>query len=159
MRRDFRLDDEVAAWRGGGWSASEVGKSVRRKFPTRTGVGVIASLLIVPLALTRRVAACLLGGLFLWQVADHAGSTSGRAIVHVLEPRVDVTVDEKKYWIETLGDTPIVCDLRPGRHTVRMLRDGRVLYEESFSIAVGQELMFTAWDESPDDGRCTGLEP
>ena len=103
-------------------------------------------------ALAKRVGALLLGGVILWQVSVHSGPTKGQAVVHVSVPKVEVTVDQARHWIETLWDTPIVCDLHPGRHTVRMYRSGRVVYEEEFTIAAGQELILTAWD-GYDDGR------
>jgi hypothetical protein len=98
------------------------------------------------LALARRVGALLLGAVILWQVALHTGARKGQAVVHVSLPEVEVTVDDARYWVETLWDTPIVCDLRPGRHTVRMSRNGRIVYEETFTIAAGQEVILTAWD-------------
>src|SRR5438105_3831655 len=101
-------------------------------------------------ALARRVGALVLGGIILWQVAEHSGLQRGRAIVHVSRPKADVLVDEARYAVETLWETPIVCDLRPGRHTVRMLRSGRIVYEEPFTIAAGEELILSAWDGYPD---------
>ena len=104
------------------------------------------------MALAKRVGALLLGAVILWEVSVHCGATQGRAIVHVSTPKVEVAVDGARYRIETLWDTPIVCDLRPGRHTVRMFRSGQVVYQEEFTIAAGQELILTAWD-GYDDGR------
>ena len=104
------------------------------------------------MAFARRVGALLLGGVILWQVSVHCGATQGRAIVHVSTPKVEVAVDGARYRIETLWDTPIVCDLRPGRHTVRMFQSGRVAYEEEFTVAAGQEVILTAWD-GYQDGR------
>jgi len=105
------------------------------------------------MALAKRVGALLLGGVILWQVAVRCGATQGRAIVHVAASQVEVAVDGARYRIETLWDSPIVCDLRPGRHTVRMFRSGRVVHEEEFTIAAGQELILAAGD-GYDDGRC-----
>jgi hypothetical protein len=102
------------------------------------------------IALAKRVGAPVLGGFILWQVSVHSGAAKGQAIVHVAMPQVEVAVDNARYWIETLWDTPIVCDLRPGRHTVRMFRSGRVVYEEPFTIAAGQELILSAWDGYAD---------
>ena len=76
-------------------------------------------------ALARRAGAFLLVGIILWYVVEHCGSTNGQAIVHVSMPEVDVTVDDATYRVESLRESPIVCELRPGRHTVRMLRYGR----------------------------------
>jgi hypothetical protein len=95
--------------------------------------------------------ALALGGAILWQVHDHCGSMKGVAYVHVATPGVDVTVDGRAYRIETLWETPIVCELRPGRHLLRMLRSGRVLFEEEFTLDPGQEVVLTAW-EAFDEG-------
>ena len=104
------------------------------------------------LALVRRVGATLLGGTILWQVAEHCCSTNGQVIVHVAMPPAHVAVDDTTYWIENLWGSPIVCELRPGRHQVRMLRNGRVLYQEEFTLASGEERIVTAWD-GYTDGR------
>jgi hypothetical protein len=90
--------------------------------------------------------------MIVWQVAVHSGSTNGQVIVHVAMPQVHVAVDDATYWVENLWESPIVCDLRPGRHQVRMLRDGRVLYQEEFTLAAGEERILTAWD-GYTDGR------
>jgi hypothetical protein len=66
---------------------------------------------------------------------------------------VDLTVDDERYFVPSLYETPIVCELGVGRHTVRMLRAGRVLYAEEFAIAAGDELILTTWD-GDRDGRC-----
>jgi hypothetical protein len=97
-------------------------------------------------ALVRRVGPLLLGGVVLWEVATHCGSTSGHVIVHVSEPQVHVAVDSATYWVENLADTPIVCDLGLGRHQVQMVRNGRVVYQEEFMLAAGEERILSAWD-------------
>ena len=102
--------------------------------------------------LMRPVGACLLGGVILWQVAEHCRWTNGQVIIHVATPEVSIEVDDAKYWVENLCATPIVCDLRPGRHRVRMLRNGRVLYQEDFSLSAGEEPILNAWD-GYTDGR------
>ena len=98
------------------------------------------------------IGSLVLGGTILGLVAQYCGPREGVAYIHVSTPAADVTVDEAQYHVETLWETPIVCDLRPGRHTVRMLRSGRIIYEEDFTIAAGQELILTAWD-GYHDGR------
>ena len=102
--------------------------------------------------MSRRFAGVLLGGAILWQVAAHSGPSTGWAIVHVSTPDVVVTVDEATYPVESLWTTPVVFELRPGRHTVRMLRADRVLYEEEFSVIPGEETILSAWD-GYKDGR------
>jgi hypothetical protein len=87
-----------------------------------------------------------LGGVILWQVAVHIGPQNGVAYVHVSTPNVDVMVDDVAYHIETLWETPIVCELRPGHHVLRMCRSGRSLYEQEFSLGIGQEIVLVAWE-------------
>ncbi|MGP0064296.1 MAG: hypothetical protein ACLQGP_11935 [Isosphaeraceae bacterium] len=104
-------------------------------------------------SMAKPVLSVLLGGAILWQVAEHAGSTKGRAIVHVSTAQVEITVDNVPYWVESLAETPIVCDLSPGRHTVQMHRDGRILYREEFEVDRGGEVILAAWDRYTDS-RC-----
>ena len=89
-----------------------------------------------------------LGGLILWQVVIHIGPQYGIAYVHVSTPNVDVMVDDERYHIESLWETPIVCELSPGSHVLRMYRSGRLVYEENFSLGVGQDIVLMAWERS-----------
>jgi hypothetical protein len=96
--------------------------------------------------IVKGIGALALGCVILWQVTEHCGSRKGVAYVHVAKPQVNVTVDDETYWVETLWETPIVCELRPGRHILRMLQSGRVLFEQEFSLEPGQEVVLTAWE-------------
>jgi hypothetical protein len=109
----------------------------------------------VAYAIGKPIGAMLLGGIILWRVALLAGPTSGRAIVHVSTTPVDVAVDDDVYRVVTLYVSPVVCELKPGRHTVRMMQDGRVLYREEFGILAGEDTILAAWDQY-DDGRSPG---
>jgi hypothetical protein len=97
-------------------------------------------------ALGRRIGGFLLGGVILWQVAERAGPSQGRAIVHIAVAHVDLIVDQDIYRVDDLSQTPIVCELRPGRHTARLSRDGEVFYQEEFLVAAGQESIVSTWD-------------
>jgi hypothetical protein len=99
--------------------------------------------------------AVLLGGVILWQCAEHAGSPKGRAIVHVATLPADLVIDHAVYRVEDLSRSPIVCELRPGRHNARLLRDGQVLYQEEFLARADEEVILTAWD-GYRDGRSPG---
>ncbi len=94
--------------------------------------------------------ALLLGGVILWHVALHSERPECRAIVHITTFPADVAVDEARYRVESLDQTPIVCELRPGRHVARMMRDGRALYQEEFQVAAAEEIILTAWDKYTD---------
>ncbi len=99
--------------------------------------------------------AVLLGGVILWQCAERADSPKGRAIVHVATLPADLVIDQDVHRVEDLSRSPIVCALRPGRHGARLLREGRVLYEEEFLVRAGEEVILTAWD-GYRDGRSPG---
>ena len=98
------------------------------------------------------VGSLLFGSVILWQIADHSGSTKGRAIVHVVESGVEVKVNDARYWVETLWESPVIFELTPGRHTARMNRAGRVVYHEEFTLGRGEEIILMACD-GYEDGR------
>jgi len=104
--------------------------------------------------MVKGIGALAIGGAILWQVVEHCGPAKCVAYVHVAKSQVNVTVDDETYWVETLWETPIVCELRPGRHILRMLQCGRVLFEQEFTLDPGQEVVLTAWEgfnEKQDD--------
>lgn len=103
-------------------------------------------------AIGKPLGALLLGGVILWRVTLVAGPPKGRAIVHVSTTAVEIVVDDDVHRVRGFEETPIVCELRPGRHVVQMIKDGRVLYREAFGVAAGEEVVLTAWD-GYDDGR------
>ncbi len=91
-----------------------------------------------------------LGGAILWYVAVHCGPQNGIAYVHVSTPNVEVMVDDVEYHVETLWETPLVCELSPGLHRLRMIRSGKTVFEEGFSLGVGKELVLVAWDQTSE---------
>jgi hypothetical protein len=98
-------------------------------------------------ALGKRVASFVLGGLVLWQVAEHAGPSKGTAVIHVAIPNADLKVDDDSYRVADPRQSPLVCELKPGPHSIRLLRDGQVLYREEFDVAAGKDIVLVAWDE------------
>ncbi len=106
-------------------------------------------------AMTRCVGALALAAAILWQVAENSGPEGCRAVVHVTEQGVDVKIDDSAHRVETWRDSPVVLGLRPGRHTLRMSRRGRVLYEEVFTLRRGDDVVLTAWDAT----RRRGVRP
>jgi hypothetical protein len=91
-----------------------------------------------------------LGGAILWYVAVHCGPKNGIAYVHVSTPNVEVMVDDVEYHVETLWETPLVCELSPGPHRLRMIRNGKTVFEDGFSLGVGKELVLVAWDQTSE---------
>jgi hypothetical protein len=97
-------------------------------------------------ATIKTVAVVFLGGAILWQVGAYSGPPKGIAYVHVTTPQVEVMVDDQTYQVRTIWDSPIVCELRPGRHVLRMTRNGKTLYEERFTVRASEEVVLAAWD-------------
>jgi hypothetical protein len=90
-------------------------------------------------------AAGLLGVATTWWVVEHVGGPTGTAVVHVCEPGVDLAVGDRTYRVEQRTDAPLVCELPPGRHELRMSRGDRVLYREVFTLGRGEQLVLVAW--------------
>ncbi len=88
----------------------------------------------------------LLGLMILSWVVDHAGPPTSEAVVHVVEPDVEVSIGGNTYRIEARRFDPIVCKLPPGQHELIMSRGGRILYRESFETRRGESVVLTAWN-------------
>ena len=110
----------------------------------------------LPLAMVKGAAIFVLCGTVLCQVVQHCGSGANVIYVHVTHADVDVTVDGTRHHVYALEQSPVVCDVRPGRHVLRMMRGERILYEEEFSLEPGEERVMVAWDRS---GEADGHRP
>jgi hypothetical protein len=97
-------------------------------------------------AVAKGLGACVLSGWVLWQIAEHAGPQTCEVIVHVTEYPTVVTIDGRSYPVRTWRDSPIVCELRRGRHELRMWRGDRLVYQEAFQVRPGDNIILTAWD-------------
>src|SRR5271165_3876417 len=96
--------------------------------------------------LAKGLGAVLLALVVLWPTAESAGTMECEAVVHVMERQVQILIDDEVYWIEDENVGPIVCQLRPGRHLLRVIQNARVIQEEEFSLQPGQQGVFTAWN-------------
>jgi hypothetical protein len=106
---------------------------------------MLRSLLVAAL---KAIGGLALGSVVLWQVANHTGPPNGIAYIHVSAPGVEVLVDDLGYHVESLQDTPITCELPPGKHVLRMERNGKTLFTEEFTLRSGDEVVLTAWEGS-----------
>jgi hypothetical protein len=59
-------------------------------------------------------------------------------------------VDDATYHVASFDDTPIVCELDPGKHTLRMSRDDQILYEEEFMVPPGGHVVLAAHEHADD---------
>jgi hypothetical protein len=101
---------------------------------------------MIPARLGRFFGGGLLGTVALGWIAVHCGPPNGQAVVHVAEADVELIVGGNSYRIEGRRYSPIVCELPAGRHELSLVRDGRVLYRESFGLRGGESAVLTAWD-------------
>jgi hypothetical protein len=99
------------------------------------------------LGLTKCVGAVALAAAVFWETAERSGGETSEIVVHVMAEAVEVIVDDSRFWVAERLQQPIVSQLRPGRHELRMIRDGRVVYEEPFVVERGQDRVLTAWDD------------
>jgi serine/threonine-protein kinase len=58
------------------------------------------------LVLLRPIGGFLLGGLILWQIVEHVGPTTGRAIIHVSSAKVGSIVDDARLYCLLTGQPP-----------------------------------------------------
>jgi hypothetical protein len=92
------------------------------------------------------IIALVLGGAILGMVARNCGPREGVAYIHVAAAGVDVTIGDSAYRVESPAETPIVCSLPPGPHVLRMSRAGTVLYEVTFVLEPGREVVLCAYE-------------
>lgn len=93
--------------------------------------------------ITTYTAGLVLGLGALGVIIEKAGPGS-QAIVHVVEPNVEVRIGDEVVWVETHQFSPIVFDLLPGRHELVVSRDDRVLYRETFDVRPGASQVLNA---------------
>jgi hypothetical protein len=107
---------------------------------------MIIAIRSVVFATTKAMGTLGLGGVILWQVAAHSGPQTGAACVHVSAPNTEVIVDGLAHHVETLWNSPIVVELRPGRHKLSVFHEGQVIDEREFTLGVGEEIVLVAGD-------------
>jgi hypothetical protein len=91
------------------------------------------------------LAGSLLGLAVLGWVVDDCEPRDNEVVVHVMEPDVDVTIGNQTFQIEGRRSDPIVCSLAAGWHPLVMRRRDRILFEESFEVRRGANVVRTAW--------------
>jgi hypothetical protein len=89
----------------------------------------------------------------LWWVAAQSGSQQGSVVIHVTEPNVTVSLDDRVFRIGANHYNPIACELPAGEHLLRMTRGRSLLYAESFTLRKGEDRVLTAWQPPPANGN------
>jgi hypothetical protein len=91
-------------------------------------------------ALVKGVGAVCLTFVILWHFVPHAGPQRGKAIVHVPQPDVMVEVDEQRYHVGSMEESPVVCEVEPGHHLAIVRGSGKLLWAGSFVVEAGEEV-------------------
>ena len=92
------------------------------------------------MALAGILAACVLGAM-----VDKAASGKRSVVVHVVEPDVELRIDDVTYPIVGTVYDPIECQLPVGGHRLVMCRGDEVLLDEPFVVERDRDLVLTAW--------------
>ena len=83
-------------------------------------------------------AVCLVFVVF-WHLTSRDAPRRGKAMVHLaLADHAMVWIDRQLYRIDSSKDTPVVCDLAPGRHVAQAWRNGFMEGEEAFTVEPGR---------------------
>jgi hypothetical protein len=104
----------------------------------------------VAFAIGKPALAVLLGAVVLWQCAASTGIAKARAVIFVSNVPADLVVDREVFRVEDLRRNPIVCHLRPGQHSARLVQNGRVVYQQEFLVGAGEKVVFEAGDGYKD---------
>jgi hypothetical protein len=76
-----------------------------------------------------------------WHIAASltSGVPYGKVLVYVSEQPSTLTVDRQHYSITPQMSYPLVCELAPGRHVLRLERNGARIYEQAFTVEARRE--------------------
>jgi hypothetical protein len=88
----------------------------------------------------KRLGVICMALVLLWHLARLSGAEMGKAIVYAPRAGVLVSIDNRTYRIDSLADSPVVCELSPGVHIVQVRRDELLLGEEDFTVEPGKEV-------------------
>jgi hypothetical protein len=94
----------------------------------------------------------------LWYVAENSGLLYGAAYIHLSVTPSDVLVDGVSYHVATTMDVPIVCKLAPGKHLLQLKQNGRLLYEQEFTLKKGERVPLACFDRTATADRKEALK-
>ena len=66
--------------------------------------------------------------------------------MHVSTPQVDVMIDRETYHIESLWDSPIVCELPRASTRCRCPETGKRSSRRNPHLKAAEEVVLTAWE-------------
>jgi hypothetical protein len=99
---------------------------------------VAISLIVV--TVKRLIMFCVLA-LAVWHITASLSWAKpyGKVLVYVSEQPSVLTVDRQHYLINPQMAYPLICELSPGEHVLRLERKGEKIYEETFSVEAHRE--------------------
>jgi hypothetical protein len=86
-----------------------------------------------------------IGGVVVWQVATYGDRRHGQAVVHVEVADVELEIDGDRRLIDAIPYAPLVFELKPGWHSLRMTRADGVTFSQPFEVQPGEDSVLVAW--------------
>lgn len=108
--------------------------------PDLTDAGDYGMVISLIATTVKRLGAVCLAFVLLWHLVRHSGAEVGKAVVYAPRAGVLVSIDHRTYRIDSLKDSPVVCELNPGVHVVQVRRNELLLGEENFTVAPGKSV-------------------
>ncbi len=100
------------------------------------------------------------------QVARHSAEPEGQVVVHLVDVGVEVSVDEEEARpVDNFMELPLVFDLHPGKHRLRLWRDGTMIDDQECQVEPGRDVVMALLDQekfkrqSKPNGPATRLSP
>jgi hypothetical protein len=102
----------------------------------------------------KRLGANCLAFVILWHLTSHDAPRRGKAMVHLASPdHAVVSIDHDLYRVNSAADTPVVCELAPGRHVAQVWRNGFLVGEQAFTIEPGRVAIIGPLDPATAKAR------
>jgi hypothetical protein len=95
---------------------------------------------LIAVTVKRLIAFCVLS-LAVWHITASlmSGVPNGKVLVYVSGRPTLMTVDHRPYAINAQVSEPVICTLAPGSHILRLERNGKAIFEESFTVEAQRE--------------------
>ncbi len=98
--------------------------------------------------MAKRVGIVCVVFLIAWHLI-HNQSSKGKAIVHVPKAGVVVSIDNLMFPVPSMAEAPVVCELSPGRHRVKIYHGLLTLGDQRFFVEPGKDAVLWPYPHNP----------
>lgn len=98
--------------------------------------------------MAKRVGMVCVVCLITWHLI-HNQSSNGKAIVHVPKAGVVVSIDNLRFPVLSMADAPVICELAPGSHRVKIHHGTLTLGDERFLVEPGKDAVLWPYPHNP----------